>query len=227
MAGGENRHRLVDDVIGIRLHAGDVTLLQELHDPARIEVHAEADAAAILREVFDRESQSAWAGGAEHQPVRAARKVFVRQRVAEILVVGPVVLDDHAALGNAGRAAGLEDVHRLVGKSFRNPTADRAATKPLVLEVRELLQILETVDLFERVEFELTFLFQPERATGLIAEVPADGLAGVFVEQFLGFGLFGGEGSVTHGESISLQCEAGSRTSVAAVGHEWFPGWEG
>src|SRR5207244_2373753 len=77
---------------------------------------------------------------AEHQPVAPPGEELLRQCVAEHLVVGPVVLDDDAALGDAGGAAGLEDVDRLVLQPPGDPAAHRTAAQPLVLEVAEQLQ---------------------------------------------------------------------------------------
>ena len=107
--GLENRDRLIDDVILVGLQVLAPALLDQLDHPARIEVDAEADAAAILREVLDRQAKAPRTGRTEHQPVRALRKVFVRQRRAEQLVVDPEVVAGDARLRNAGRAAGLED----------------------------------------------------------------------------------------------------------------------
>ena len=45
-------------------------LLDELDHPARVEIDAEADAAAMMGQVLDRQTQPPRAGRAEHQPVR-------------------------------------------------------------------------------------------------------------------------------------------------------------
>ena len=65
----EQRQRLVDDVALVRLHLIHLARLDELDDPARVEVHAEADAAAMLGQMFDGQPQAARAGGADHEPV--------------------------------------------------------------------------------------------------------------------------------------------------------------
>ena len=67
----ENGHRLIDDVRLVGLEVLAPAFLDQLDDPARIEVDAEADAAAILREVLDRQPQPPRARRPEHQPVRA------------------------------------------------------------------------------------------------------------------------------------------------------------
>ena len=50
---------LVDHVLLVRSIIGHLAHLDELDDPARVEVHHEADAAAVLREVLDGEAQPA------------------------------------------------------------------------------------------------------------------------------------------------------------------------
>jgi len=94
--GRQHGHGLVDDVLLIRLQMLHPALLDELDDPARVEIDAKADAAAMLAKMLDRQAEPAGAGGPEHQPVRPLREVFVGQGVAEQLVVDPVVLDDDA-----------------------------------------------------------------------------------------------------------------------------------
>ncbi len=63
-----------------------------------------------------------------------------------------------AALGNAGRAAGLEDVDRLVGEGLGHPAAHRPAAQPFVLERLELLQVVEALHVLERIELQLATL---------------------------------------------------------------------
>ena len=87
VAGREHRHRLVDHVFLVQLELVHRAALDELDDPTRVEVDAEADAAAVLAEVLDCEPESAGAGRTEHQPVRALREVRVGQRLGEALVV--------------------------------------------------------------------------------------------------------------------------------------------
>ena len=65
----------------------------------------------------------------------------------------------HAALGNARRAAGFEDVDRLVRQALRHPAAHRAAAQPIVFEQRELLQVVEALHFLERVEVEYSRFF--------------------------------------------------------------------
>ena len=115
-----------------------IARLDQLVDPARVEVDVEGDAAAVLGQVLDRQAQTARPGGTEHQPVAALGEALVREGLAEELVVGLEVLDVDPALGQAGRAAGLEDVERPVGQPLRHPAPDRPAAQPLVLEMAEV-----------------------------------------------------------------------------------------
>ena len=121
--------------------------LEELDDPARVEVDDEADAAAVLREVLDGETQAARPRRPEHEPVRALREKFVGQRVAEHLVVGAEVVDVDARLGHAGAAARLEDVDGTVGQTLRHPAADGAAAQPLVLEGPKRVEVVVGLNL--------------------------------------------------------------------------------
>ena len=99
-----------------------------------------------------------------------------------------MVLDDDAALGNAGRAAGLENIDRLAGVPLGDPASNRAAAQPLVLEQRKLLQVIEALDLGQRIEVQFRLLFQPERAAGVIAEVPMNGLERMFIQPLTSLG---------------------------------------
>src|SRR5688572_19803297 len=94
----------------------------ELDDPARIEIDAEADAAAVLAQVLDGEAQPAWTGRTQHQPIGAAREILVRQRVAEHFIVDAEVFNLHAALWNTSRAAGFKDERRHSREASRYPS---------------------------------------------------------------------------------------------------------
>jgi hypothetical protein len=50
----QDRDGLIDHVILVRLEVLAPTVLQQLDHPPRIEIDAETDPSAILREVFDR-----------------------------------------------------------------------------------------------------------------------------------------------------------------------------
>ena len=145
--GLQDRHRLVDDVILVGLEVLAPPLLDQLDDPAWIEIDAETDPAAILRQVLDRQAQPPRSGRTEHQPVGAFREVLVGQRRAEQLVVGAEIVAGDARLRRAGRAAGLEDEHRLAGQASRDPALHRSAAQPLVLERPQTFQVAEPLDL--------------------------------------------------------------------------------
>src|SRR5207248_419317 len=115
-------------------------------DPARIEIEAEADAAAMLGEMLDGQAEPARTGRAKHEPVGALGEIRVGERFAEHLVIDPVVVADDPALGDAGGAAGFEDVGRLVPEFLGEPAAHGAAAQPIVFEETELLEVLEALD---------------------------------------------------------------------------------
>ena len=177
---------MVDDMIFVVFGLFDLSLFDELHDPARIEVHAEADAAAILGQMFDRQPQSPRPGWPEHQPVGSSGKVFVGERVAEVFVVDPMVFDDHATLGNTRRAAGFKHVDRLTRQPFRHPAVDRPAAQPVVFKVRKLLQVVEAFHFGQRVEVVSLGLLQPERAASRFMEMPLHRFHGVSIQLRLG-----------------------------------------
>jgi hypothetical protein len=58
VAGAQDCDRLIDDVILVRLEVLVPPLLNQLDDPARIEIDAETDASAVLREMFHREAKA-------------------------------------------------------------------------------------------------------------------------------------------------------------------------
>ena len=85
--------------------------LDELDDPAGIEIDTEGDAAAVLGEVLDGQAQAARAAWAEHEPITSWGKCLILQGLGKVFVVDAEVFDLQAALGDAGGAAGFEDVH--------------------------------------------------------------------------------------------------------------------
>jgi hypothetical protein len=78
VVGGQDRHGLVDDVLLVGLEVLHPAVLDELDDPARIEIDAEANATAELAKMFDGQAQAARSGRSEHQPVAALGEVLVR-----------------------------------------------------------------------------------------------------------------------------------------------------
>ena len=106
-----------------------------------------------------------------------------------------MVLDDDAALGDAGGAAGLEDVGGILPDILGEPAAHRTAAQPVVLEQAELAQVIETLDFLAWIEIELEERvlalhgIDPEGGAELGVEVPGDDLAHVGVEFFFGLCL--------------------------------------
>ena len=201
VAGAQNRDRLIDAVLLVRFEVLRPALLDELDDPPRIEIDAEADAAAILSQVLDRQPQPPRTRGAQHQPVGALGEILFRQRRGKQLVVGAEVVDRDPALGNARGAARFEHVDRLVGKRLGHPPPHRSAAQPFVLERLEFLQVVERADLFQRIELQLRGVFQPKRAAGRLVKVPLHGLIGMRVQGLarLLHGGVAGDGSLLGG----------------------------
>ena len=181
MSRGQHSDRLIDAMLLVLFQVFHPPLLDQLHDPARIQIDAETDAAAMLCQVLDRQTQATGSRGAQHQPVRTFGEVLVRQRVAEQLVIPPMILDHHTAFRNASCAARLENVDRFPRMPCRNPTADRTAAEPFIFEIGKLLQVVERLHVLQRVEAQLRLLFQPKRAARLVAEVPMHRAKGVLV----------------------------------------------
>src|SRR4029079_13550538 len=150
----------------VRLEVIPPALLNQLDDPARIEIDAEADAASVLREVFDRKAKPARPARAEHEPVGPLRKLVVGERLAEELVVDSEILDVDARLGDARGSTGLEDVDVLVRVGLWHPPPHRTPAQPLVLEQPEFPEIGEALHISERVKRKLLRALEPERAAG-------------------------------------------------------------
>src|SRR5689334_2812173 len=101
--------------------------------------------------MLDGQAQPARTGGAEHQPVRAAREVLIRESVAEQLVIHAKIVHRGTALRDAGGAAGFEYVDGLAGASLGNPAPHRSAAEPFVLEFRKSLQVFEAANFLSRI----------------------------------------------------------------------------
>ena len=119
-------------------------------------------------------------------------KYLLGQGVAEHFVVDPVILDDDAALGDAGGAAGLEDVDRLVRSALGTqrrtgpPRSHSSSKRPNFFRSSKALTSLRGSKL------EAFRLLDPEGRAGLGVEVPFDGLAHVGVEPLAGLADFVG-----------------------------------
>ena len=173
----KNRHRLIDHMIFVGAEMLHPALLDQFDHPARIQVDAEADAAAILREMLDRQAQPARTGRTQHEPVRAFRKKFVGQRLAEELVIDPEILERHTRLRRARCASGLKHIGRLAFAAPGDPAPHRTATQPLILEGAEALEIGEAFDLTTRIPAGLLCEVEPERAAGGRIKMPIHDLA--------------------------------------------------
>src|SRR5271169_3152840 len=95
----------------------------------------------MLGEMFDGQAQAAWAAGADHDPVRAAREKFVGEGVGELLVVDAEVLIVDARFGDAGASAGFESADRFIGVGLGHEAANRAASEPVILKISKTIQI--------------------------------------------------------------------------------------
>ena len=97
--------------------------------------------------------------------------------------------------GHAGRAAGFEDVDRLVGQSLGHPAPHRPAAEPFVLERRKLSAGRRThLHFRERIELQLLLEIEPERAAGRFVKMPGDRFDDVRIEGLAGAadGIVGG-----------------------------------
>jgi hypothetical protein len=123
------------------------------------------------------------------------REVLVRDFVAELRVIDLVIVPTDALLGHPGGAAGFKDIERGASQRRRHPHFRLEVAQPLILEMRELLQIGDALDFLARVEVLLRPV-QPEGAPGFGAEVPGNHLAQVSLELLVGFldGFFGNGG---------------------------------
>ena len=182
----KNGNRLIDAVLFVRFQVLHPALFDQLDHPPRIEIDAKANAAAMLRQMLDGQSQSPRAGGPKHQPVGPFGKILLRQRIAEQRIVGAKIVDRDAALGNAGRAAGFEHVNRLVGQRLGHPAPHRPAAEPFVLKLRKLFQIVERPHFLQRIEFQLLGLFQPERAARRWMKMPLHRFIDMGIELIAG-----------------------------------------
>jgi hypothetical protein len=170
-------------VILVGLQVFGPACFYQLDDPARVQVHAETDAAAMLAQVLDRQPQAPRSRRSEHQPVSSPRKVLVGERAAEDFVVDPEVLDADARLRRACRAAGLEHEDRFARQRFGDPPLHRTAAQPVVLERREAPEIGEAVDLAARIPAQFRRVIEPERGARCRIEMPRDHLTYPCVER--------------------------------------------
>src|SRR4030095_11345553 len=112
--------------------------------------------------------------------------MLVGQRRAEDFVIDPEVLAVDARLGDAGRAAGLEDEDRFAGQATGHPPLHGTAAKPFVFEQIEQLQVVESRDALARIPPEFLRVVEPEGAAGGRYEVPRDDSATPRIERRTG-----------------------------------------
>jgi hypothetical protein len=130
----EQRKPLLYDVLLVGFgHIGSVRL-DELYNPARVQVDKEAYTSPVLCEVFDREAQAAWACRTYGEPVCPFWKSIVGKRMAERLVIDSEILYVDPRFWHARAPARLKDIDRFIRISSGHPSADRPAAQPFVLK---------------------------------------------------------------------------------------------
>ena len=137
MSRGQHGDSLVDAVLLVFFQVFHPSLFDQLDDPARIQVDAETDAAAMLSQMLDGQSQPTRSARTEHQPVGSLGKVLVRQGVAEKFIVFPMIFNHHTALRNSRGAARFKHKRRLAGMSLWAPSDARgrpATSRPRRVE---------------------------------------------------------------------------------------------
>src|SRR5690606_41183022 len=92
-------------------------------------------------------------------------------------------------------------VNRLVLQRLGDPTTNRPAPQPIVLEQRELLQVVETLDFLERVELVALSLLKPKRRPGRRVEMPLHALNGVGIQ---GLACLGNSALEIDGAHVSI-----------------------
>ena len=134
--------------------------------------------------------------GPELQPIRAGRKIFVGQSLAEFGVVGPEVANVDPSFWNPGGAARLEDVDRPIGVGFRDPAPDGAPTQPLVAESKRRKRRRSSNDLTSSrgSHFRETAYSSQKGHPVCGIKMPSDDLADVGIEPLTRLGNFFPEG---------------------------------
>src|SRR5579875_2814837 len=153
-------------------------------DPTRIEINAKTDTAAILAQMFDGQTQPTGTRRAEHEPIGPLGEIFVRQRITKHFVIDAEIVLDDAAFGNAGGAAGLENISWSILKRFGYPTAYRPAPQPFVLEEAKQFQIIEGLHILKRIKLKRFGAFQPERRAGFGVKVPLNNFTHMSIKTF-------------------------------------------
>src|SRR6266568_1449000 len=133
----EQRQALLNDVLLVLFGHLCLALLDELYDPTRIQIHHKANAAPILGQVFDSQTQTPRPGWPKRQPISARRKKLVGQVGAEGFVVEAKVLDVDSGLRHTSTPTRLESIDWPAGITFWHPATHRTSAQPLVLKEAE------------------------------------------------------------------------------------------
>ena len=180
--GFEKRQSLIDAMLFVALGFLNVATLDQFYDPARVEIDAEGDASAMLRQVLDSEPETAWAARAQMQPIGSPREKFVGQSIGEGFVIDPEILVRDPGFRNAGGPSGFKREDRLIRVGLRDPAADGTSAQPLVFEEAEFIEIVIGSDVAQWIEVEGLRALDPEGRAGFRAEMPLDNFAGPSVQ---------------------------------------------
>ena len=94
---------------------------------------------------------------------------------------------DDAALGDAGGAAGLEDVRSACpANAFGTQRRTGPPRSHSSSNSAELLEVVEALHFLERIELQLLLLLEPERAAGRFVKVMLDDFISMLIELVLG-----------------------------------------
>src|SRR4030095_4936465 len=135
-----------------------------------------------------------------------SREEFVRECLAEHLIVGAEVVDLQTALGDPGSSTGFEGIYGFVGKPLWEPPAHGSSAQPFVFEWWELAEIVKGMDLLARIPTEGRSEIEPERAARGRIEMPLDHLAYVSIELGLCFPRSQGQFIWSNNHLLSLLC---------------------
>jgi hypothetical protein len=173
----EDGGSLVDHVLHVGLGLVKLLVGDELLHPTRIQVDEVTRRATHVGEMLDGEAQAPRPGGTHHQPVVVSGEMLVADLLAELAVVGLVVLPTDALLGHPRGPARFENVERPAGVGLGHPDLGLEVTQPFVLEVRELDQVGGGVDLGTGIPAGLGRPVEPKRAARFGRKMPLNDFA--------------------------------------------------
>src|SRR5262245_13642098 len=102
--------------------------------------------------------------------------MLFRKRVAEKRGIRAKIVDCDAALRHARGPACFKHIGWLPSQALRNPSPNRPAPKPFVLEWREFSQIIEGAHFLERIKIQPALEIEPKRAAGGVVKMPGNRL---------------------------------------------------